>query len=408
MRKLKLLLTLFICGFIFTLNVKAEGPNIICPSNVTTGNPFTCTITTDEVVNVVSDLKVYKGKTTMSENGSIEFKTNEEGSFDISILNEDYTNTFNTVTVVAKKPVTTTKTTTTTTTKKKSSNNYLSSIMIDGKQINDFSKDKTKYYVNVTNDTLKVTISVKVEDETASYDINGPQTLDVGDNEYTIGVTSEDNTTKFYKIIVTRVLEEESHNTRISSLKVSGYKLNFDGNSKTYHLKINKDDNKLNIKVDLEDETASYEIEGNSNLKNESVVKIVVTAENNESDTYRIIISKEEKPNYIIYIVIGVSILVIILLIIFMIRKKKNKEKNNNAKKESNYNKKADDLEKTIQIPNIDNTNKSVDNDDVEETKVVSYEEEESLEKTKIVDLNTEIEKAFEDTFKDINNLSDK
>lgn len=404
MRKFKLLLMLFVCGFIFTLNVKAEGPNIICPSNVTTGNPFTCTITTDEVVNVVSDLKVYKGKTTMSENGSIEFKTNEEGSFDISILNEDYTNTFNTVTVVAKKPVTTTKTTTTTTTKKKSSNNYLSSIMIDGKQINDFSKDKTKYYVNVTNDTLKVIISVKVEDETASYDINGPQTLEVGDNEYTIGVTSEDNTTKFYKIIVTRVLEEESNNTRISSLKVSGYKLNFDGNSKTYHLKIDKDDNKLNIKVDLEDETASYEIEGNSNLKNGSVVKIVVTAENNESDTYRIIISKEEKPNYIIYIVIGVSILVIILLIIFMIRKKKNKEKNNNAKKESNYNKKADDLEKTIQIPNINNTNKSVDNDDVEETKVVSYEEEESLDKTKVVDLNSEIEKVFEDTFKDINN----
>lgn len=404
MRKFKLLLMLFVCGFIFTLNVKAEGPNIICPSNVTTGNPFTCTITTDEVVNVVSDLKVYKGKTTMSENGSIEFKTNEEGSFDISILNEDYTNTFNTVTVVAKKPVTTTKTTTTTTTKKKSSNNYLSSIMIDGKQINDFSKDKTKYYVNVTNDTLKVIISVKVEDETASYDINGPQTLEVGDNEYTIGVTSEDNTTKFYKIIVTRVLEEESNNTRISSLKVSGYKLNFDGNSKTYHLKIDKDDNKLNIKVDLEDETASYEIEGNSNLKNGSVVKIVVTAENNEFDTYRIIISKEQKPNYIIYVVIGASVLVIILLIIFMIRKKKNKEKNNNAKNESNYNKKADDLEKTIQIPNINNTNKSVDNDDVEETKVVSYEEEESLDKTKVVDLNSEIEKVFEDTFKDINN----
>ncbi len=404
MRKFKLLLMLFVCGFIFTLNVKAEGPNIICPSNVTTGNPFTCTITTDEVVNVVSDLKVYKGKTTMSENGSIEFKTNEEGSFDISILNEDYTNTFNTVTVVAKKPVTTTKTTTTTTTKKKSSNNYLSSIMIDGKQINDFSKDKTKYYVNVTNDTLKVIISARLEDETASYDINGPQTLEVGDNEYTIGVTSEDNTTKFYKIIVTRVLEEESNNTRISSLKVSGYKLNFDGNSKTYHLKIDKDDNKLNIKVDLEDETASYEIEGNSNLKNGSVVKIVVTAENNEFDTYRIIISKEQKPNYIIYVVIGASVLVIILLIIFMIRKKKNKEKNNNAKKESNYNKKADDLEKTIQIPNINNTNKSVDNDDVEETKVVSYEEEESLDKTKVVDLNSEIEKVFEDTFKDINN----
>ena len=50
--------------------------------------------------------------------------------------------------------------------------------------------------------------------------------MSVGDNEYTISVTSESNTTKIYKVIVTRAEEEESSSTDVKNIKVKGYNLN--------------------------------------------------------------------------------------------------------------------------------------------------------------------------------------
>ena len=290
-------------------------------------------------------------------------------------------------------------TTTTTTTKVKSDNNYLSSITIDGEEIENFSKSTTKYFVDVENDIKKVTIKAKAEDDTATVSIDGPKSLNVGDNEYTISVTSESDSTKYYKVIITRADEEESSSTEIKNIKVKGYKLNFDKASKTFHLNIKPEDTELDITVKLKDKKASYEIEDNDNLKDGSVIKIIVTAEDGTNDTYRIIISK--KSSNVIPIVIGLLILlaVIVIIVLTIINNKRKNNKNNNKAKQKDIVKEKQEKEnikdeKTIEMPAINKSEQThninfddedynipYDNDEEEETRILSYAEEKELEK---------------------------
>lgn len=424
MKKTKLLLMFLLVFFASVSMVRAE-EKLVCDKTVEVGKTVTCTFTIGEEIRMIeTDSEYFKiesvsgnGNTQLNDyqsifrsSGKIKFIAKKSGNANVYVSSEDGIFSYDELEQMIKITEMKTTTTTTTTTKKKSSNNYLTTIIIDDEQIESFSKDKTKYYVSVANEVKKVNIDARVEDENATYDINGPQLLEVGDNEYTIGVTSEDNTTRFYKVIITRKEEDASSNTNISSIKISGYKFNLDGNSKTYHLKIDEDDDKLNVGVELEDENASYEIEGNSNLQDGSIIKIIITAENGDIDTYRIIISKDEKTNYLTYIIIGISTLVIILLIIFMVFKKNNKKNEKKKDNEISDNEKNNihkdiekdvDLEKTIEISSLNDGDGNIDNDENEETRMLSLEENTELEKTKVIELDseTEIDKAFEDTF---------
>lgn len=420
MKRLKIFIMFIICIFSFTLSIKASNSvSLVC--NVINTNEAKCKIklsvsdigdVTPITINYsINDLDVKinavgnpgincdssKCTITSIQSGDIQVATltitnpTDKDVKPTILVSSTYGSDSKTFTLKPLKK----STTTSTTQKKKSSNNYLSSISINGNKIDNFSKDKTKYFVNVSNDVLKVTISVELEDENATYDIKGPQTLEIGDNEYTIGVTSEDDTIKFYKVIITRALEEKSSNTNILNMTISGYKFKLDGNSKTYYLKLKPDDKKLNIKVILEDDNATYEIKGNSNLKDGSIIRVVVTAQNDESDTYRIIISKDSKPNYLLYVILGLVLLIILFVVIFIIYKRKN---NNKMKKENNEKKDTDkdtDLDKTIEMPNI------VNNDEEEKTKIISYEESELLEKTKVLNIDNEVEESSDNTFDD-------
>ncbi|MGN1269002.1 MAG: cadherin-like beta sandwich domain-containing protein, partial [Candidatus Aphodocola sp.] len=300
---------------------------------------------------------------------------------------------------------------TTTTTKAKSDNNYLSSISVNEEELSDFSKTTTKYYVEVDNDTKKISIDATAEDELASVDIDGPKSLSVGDNEYTISVTSESNTTKIYKVIVTRAEKEESSSTDVKNIKVKGYNLNFDKNSKTFYLSIDKEDTELDITVTLKDKNADYEIEGNEDLKDGSEIKIKVTAEDGTTDTYRIIIEKKETN--MMPVIIGIIILlIIIIIVIVMVVINKKKKKNSSSKSTKNEVKDKDDNEKTKEMPTIDSEEEKsddhdetyeqipIDNDEEEKTRMLSFAEEERLEKTKVInsDLDNDIDEEFEKT----------
>ena len=110
-----------------------------------------------------------------------------------------------------------------------------------------------------------------------------------------------------------------------------------DGSSKTYYLDVKKGTESLDIDVTLNDEKASFNIEGNDNLSNGSIIKIIVTAQNKDTSTYRIIINMpEEKSNTLL-----IAIIVIIILLIiggigtFLIIKKKKKNKNKKNKPDS-------------------------------------------------------------------------
>lgn len=413
MKKVKLFLMFILGMLIFSVNVKAADTYGVKCDKAYVNEPFTCSVTTTESVSISTDLKVYEGSTSMDKNGTIKFKATKIGDYDISLISIDGETTYKTVTISVNEKTTTTKTTTTTT-KAKSDNNYLESITVNGEQIESFDKTKTKYFVEVENKVKKVTVKATSEDDNATVTIDGPKVLEVGDNEYTISVKSESNTTKFYKVIVTRKDEEESSNTDIKSIKIRGYHLNFDKNSKTFYLNIKKEDTELDITVNTKDKEANYDIEGNENLEDGSVIKIIVTAKNGDTDTYRIIIQKES-TNIIPYIIAAAILIIIIVIIVVVMKNKKKKDNNkddnkdkkaNNNKEvisETNKNNEDFENEKTIKMPpisepkekdnkeayeeeyddDLDDEMVHIDNDEEEETRILSYAEREELERSR-------------------------
>ena len=430
-KRVTLILFMIMFCFVSIDNLQAKS-TYSCNKEVPVDGYITCSVTVDnDAVKIESDgnVNIYdlKGEkyskisdyqAVFYESGTVVFGPADDkySKYIISLLTEDGRpyGSDTRVNVIAK---TTVKSTTTTTTKSLSSNNYLSTITVDGEEIENFSKNTSKYFVKVENDVSTISIEAEAEDEKAKVEIDGPDTLKIGDNEYTISVTSENDTTKFYKVIVTRNEEDESSNTDIDNIKVKGYNLNFDKNSKTFYLSINKNTTKLNIEVTLDDEKSNYEIKGNENLKDGSIVKIIVTAEDGSTDTYRIIIQKDSKSN-VPLIIILISSIIIIGIVVFVLIKRKNKKKKNdkkgktaqnNQKSNSSVENKSYQDEKTIEMPPIsaDNTGLDgykeadeeqiihVDNDEEEKTRMLSYAEKVELEKN--VDENEKIKNMIND-----------
>ena len=430
-KRVTLILFMFMFCFVSIDNLQAKS-TYSCNKEVPVDGYITCSVTVDnDAVKIESDgnVNIYdlKGEkyskisdyqAVFYESGTVVFGPADDkySKYIISLLTEDGRpyGSDTRVNVIAK---TTVKPTTTTTTKSLSSNNYLSTITVDGEEIKNFSKNTSKYFVKVENDVSTISIEAEAEDEKAKVEIDGPDTLKIGDNEYTISVTSENDTTKFYKVIVTRNEEDESSNTDIDNIKVKGYNLNFDKNSKTFYLSINKNTTKLNIEVTLDDEKSNYEIKGNENLKDGSIVKIIVTAEDGSTDTYRIIIQKDSKSN-VPLIIILISSIIIIGIVVFVLIKRKNKNKKNdkkgktaqnNQKSNSSVENKAYQDEKTIEMPPISSDSAGldgykedddeqiihVDNDEEEKTRMLSYAEKVELEKN--VDENEKIKNMIND-----------
>lgn len=430
-KRVTLILFMFMFCFVSIDNLQAKS-TYSCNKEVPVDGYITCSVTVDnDAVKIESDgnVNIYdlKGEkyskisdyqAVFYESGTVVFGPADDkySKYIISLLTEDGRpyGSDTRVNVIAK---TTVKPTTTTTTKSLSSNNYLSTITVDGEEIKNFSKNTSKYFVKVENDVSTISIEAEAEDEKAKVEIDGPDTLKIGDNEYTISVTSENDTTKFYKVIVTRKEADESSNTDIDNIKVKGYNLNFDKNSKTFYLSINKNTTKLNIEVTLDDEKSNYEIKGNENLKDGSIVKIIVTAEDGFTDTYRIIIQKDSKSN-VPLIIILISSIIIIGIVVFVLIKRKNKKKKNdkkgktaqnNQKSNSSVENKSYQDEKTIEMPPIsadsagldgykeddDEQIVHVDNDEEEKTRMLSYAEKVELEKN--VDENEKIKNMIND-----------
>ena len=372
MKKKLLFLAIFLM-FLFNFRVSAK-ESLICPKTANLGDVITCSYTFDKEsrlietdINYLSIDSITGEQYTKKNNyqvifnssGKVNFKTKKVGTVKVyvTMLSIDSSISEYTQIIVINDKTTTTKKTTTT--RKKSSDNYLSSIRIDGDIIKDFDKNINKYYVTVPNNKEEVKITYNLNDDYSKAEINGPKKLEVGDNEYTIGVTSEDNTTRFYKILITRQETEKilSDNNKLSKLSIKNHKINFNKNINTYHLMIDKDTKKLNISVKVEDEKAKYKITGNNNLNTDSIIKIAVTAENGEINLYRIIINIKKNSIVPICIFIGTLIVLVIVIIILIKRKKGSNKKDNNKESEQ-------DLEKTIVMTSLgDNVNKEIDDD---------------------------------------------
>lgn len=212
----------------------------------------------------------------------------------------------------------------------RSTNNDLKTLKVSSGEVV-FDKDTLEYNVSVYYDVTTFDIKATAVDEKAVVKVNGPSELAVGENIFTIDVTSENGNVKTYKIIVKRLSEDEkmSDDNGIASLKIFGHDIDFSNDVYEYTIEIGKDETELFFDIVLEDDKANYTIKNNENLKDGSEVILVVVSESGLKNEYTFIIEQENV--LISYIIVGGICLVvgIFLGIIISKRPKKNKNKNN-------------------------------------------------------------------------------
>lgn len=204
----------------------------------------------------------------------------------------------------------------------KSNNNYLSNITLSTGNIN-FNKEILEYNVSVLYEVKDIDIIAVPEDSKSKVEISGNKELKVGTNKITILVTAEDGSKREYIINVDRKNEDEklSNNTNISKLTIDNYNINFNKDKLNYDLKI-KYEKKLNINVELEDSTSTYKIQGNNNLNNKSIIKIIVTSADNSTKTYTINIKNNDTIIKIAFVLL-ITVLIITNILRIILKKQK-------------------------------------------------------------------------------------
>ena len=222
------------------------------------------------------------------------------------------------------------------------SNNYLSSLKTTVGQV-DFYKEKTNYSLSVSNDITEVTITATAASQKSTVTGAGTKNLVEGENSFIIKVTAENQSVKEYKIIIIREkVETVTTNNNLKKLTITDHNIDFNPDTKEYTIKTEK--STLDIIVELENSEATYEVIGNEDLHDGSIIQIIVTDKEGNNNIYRINIdnpnevleqektSKDEKneptTNYVPIIMISIFIILLVITIILFIRwKKYRKEK---------------------------------------------------------------------------------
>ena len=239
-----------------------------------------------------------------------------------------------------------------------SSNNSLKSLKINDEKIK-LEEGKYTYDITFENDVEEAIVKAEANDAKTTITIDDKYPLQVGENEINIIVTAASGEKVSYIVNVTRkkLLSKDS---LLTSIKIKGYDFDFKQDVTLYYLKIKDSDKELEITTIKEDDNAIVEIEGNKDLENGSIIKINVKAEDGTFTRYFINIEKGSSgisPVIIILIVLFILLGLCIGLIIY--RKKK--------KGQSKFDK-LDEVKK--------------ENNDLEEEKVVSNQDDSSLNET--------------------------
>lgn len=206
---------------------------------------------------------------------------------------------------------------------KKSNNTNLSELKLsEGTLV--FDKEKTEYKVTVAYNIEKIEVTTKTEDEKAKFEITGNEELKVGENIISIKVTAEDDSEKEYKIIVIRKEENAnlSSNSKLRSLTIKDYSINFNSSVYNYTIKIGNED-RLNITYTTADSKSDVTITGNENLENGSIIKVTVIAEDGTTTIYKINVEKNNTKNVVIISVMAFLLVALVVLSIILIKSRK-------------------------------------------------------------------------------------
>lgn len=187
----------------------------------------------------------------------------------------------------------------------KSNNANIKSLTIKGNDDSEvvlspiFNPGVYDYEATVASNVKTVSITPILEDAKSNAVIssNANEELKAGeDNKITITVTAEDGSKKAYNINIKR--EALTSDATLKGLEIEEIgKFKFDKDKFTYNVKIGKNVKSLTITYELSDENSTVDIEGNSKLKNGSIVKVIVTAQDGTKKVYTLNIIKETEKN---------------------------------------------------------------------------------------------------------------
>lgn len=171
----------------------------------------------------------------------------------------------------------------------KSNDANLKELKIDSIDL-DFKPTTYEYSLTAKSNISKIKITATPNSDKASIEYKQEVTLVSGENILEIKVTAEDSSTKTYKLTITK--EEEK--PIVTDIKIKDVEFTFD--PKRYSYTIETELKTLDFDITLSDENAKYEIEGNEELKNKSVVTLKVTLDD-KTTTYKFKISNKTETN---------------------------------------------------------------------------------------------------------------
>lgn len=356
-------------GFVlfFTILLGVDAATLtVSGSNVNVGGKFTINIgnvkeTSDYKLiydyNVISVESLSGGITSSSSiksNGSLVFRVNnslkleEDKKIEITLEDKNKNDDSKTINIVikannlkttSKKETTTTKKQEVTTTVKKSNDASLASISIvdnDAKTLTispEFKPDVLDYTIKVEGKVKKVFIDARANNDKALVTIsdNANKELQMGENKIVITVSAEDGTNKLYNLNITReVLDTDA---TLKSLSINNHpEFIFDSKKFEYDLKLNSGEKELMFSYSTSNNKSKVNINNNYELKDGSVVRIIVEAEDGTKKQYSInIINKKTaakkdvaagKDPLIIIILSLVAVLLIAGIIIVRVKKR--------------------------------------------------------------------------------------
>ena len=208
--------------------------------------------------------------------------------------------------------------------------NDLLNITLNHGKIN-FSKNQTEYVVNVGNEIENIDITYELADKKSTAEFIGNNNLTEGENTFIIKVKAENESIKEYKIKIIRESKSEvTPSNKISNIQIKNLDFTFDKNISEYTINTNYE--KLDFEILLEDEESKYEIIGNENLKDGSIILIKVTDKFGNINTYKISIQnntiepKQNKKSTWLIIILILSIIYNIYITIVYLKEKNSKQ----------------------------------------------------------------------------------
>lgn len=191
-----------------------------------------------------------------------------------------------------------------------------------------FSIRIKEYDITVPTSTESLEVLAESQNEDVEVTITGHEKLENEDNQIIITLTDKDGKTNQFKINVKKT--DDVVAPLLNNLAIPGYAINFSEDVFVYNVTIDKGIKELNIEYTKANEDNNVEIVGNSNLKNGSQIRVIVSDNESAKNTTYLINVHQESSNLIIYISIG-AILLVILVVLLIIIVKKGKKNNGNT-----------------------------------------------------------------------------